>query len=492
MNSHATEDVELHDFDLDDDLDVLSTELILLNDGSGNFTVAKVLDGPGYAADLDGDGDVDVIQKNATTGAIELLKNLAIEGHTGGFDAPVSPFSLVGASEPTSIRALADVSGDGIADLISDAHDLISDEATLTFYINNGLGTFTRLKTLVLDIAIAVADMHFADLNNDKTNDLITLTYGGNYDMPYRAQPRTYLNDGSGNFTFVGLTTDNSRDRYHTAMAIGDLDNDGYNDLYWSTVGEDEVYLNDGTGTFTFAGNNGSVGGLGEDVELADLDFDGDLDAVVLGGVNPGVYFNDSHGVFSLSNQPFPSGSESEMIGAALGDLDGDGGPDMYAATDDGNRDLVHLNVPGVRIGDIMTGVYENPEVGAYVGRAQVDAVAPGDSITFEIFDIPDHDRDMPDALSIDPVTGELFVVDPSVFDRELHGSLFVAVRGTNLTGAVGEGEVTFMLGDLSEDPERLPRSLRRHQHRHVRRLGESARPGGQRHSVCRYRRNCW
>src|SRR5690349_11936698 len=71
---------------------------------------------------------------------------------------------------------------------------------------------------------------------------------------------------------------------YGMGVAVGDYDNDGYEDLYVTAYGGNKLYHNNGDGTFTDVTAQVGVGGGGWSTSAAwvDLDNDGLLDLVVL------------------------------------------------------------------------------------------------------------------------------------------------------------------------------------------------------------------
>jgi enediyne biosynthesis protein E4 len=71
---------------------------------------------------------------------------------------------------------------------------------------------------------------------------------------------------------------------YGMGLAVGDYDNDGYEDLFVSAYGGNRLYHNNGNGTFTDVTESAGVGGGGWSSSAArvDLDNDGLLDLVVV------------------------------------------------------------------------------------------------------------------------------------------------------------------------------------------------------------------
>ena len=71
---------------------------------------------------------------------------------------------------------------------------------------------------------------------------------------------------------------------YGMGVAVGDYDNDGYEDLFVTAYGGNKLYHNNGDGTFTDVTEKAGVGGSGWSTSAAWVDLDGDglLDLVVL------------------------------------------------------------------------------------------------------------------------------------------------------------------------------------------------------------------
>ena len=71
---------------------------------------------------------------------------------------------------------------------------------------------------------------------------------------------------------------------YGMGVAVGDYDNDGFEDLYVTAYGGNKLYHNNGDGSFTDVTEKAGVGGSGWSTSAAwvDLDNDGLLDLVVL------------------------------------------------------------------------------------------------------------------------------------------------------------------------------------------------------------------
>ncbi len=159
---------------------------------------------------------------------------------------------------------------------------------------------------------------------------------------------------------------------YGMGVAVGDYDNDGYEDLYVTAYGGNKLYHNDGDGTFTDVTETAGVAGNGWSTSAAwvDLDNDGFLDLVVLRylqwdfvdiwcgehregyrsychpdtfpAITPLVYHNDGKGHFTEVSQKIGFTKPAKGLGIALADYDHDGSIDLYFANDSMVEHLYH------------------------------------------------------------------------------------------------------------------------------------------------------
>jgi enediyne biosynthesis protein E4 len=206
---------------------------------------------------------------------------------------------------------------------------------------------------------------------------------------------------------------------YGMGVAVGDYDNDGYEDLYVTAYGGNKLYHNNGDGTFTDVTEKAGVGGSGWSTSAAwvDLDNDGLLDLVVLryldwdfediwcGEHKPGyrtychpdffhpiaplVFHNDGNGHFTEVAEKIGMAKPGKGLGLAVADYDRDGKIDLVVANDSMFEFLYHNK------GD---GTFE--EVGLTSGIA-----ADGDGRTYAGMgvDFADYNNDgLPDLVITD------------------------------------------------------------------------------------------
>jgi hypothetical protein len=175
--------------------------------------------------------------------------------------------------------------------------------------------------------AIALGDID----NDDDLDAVVTTDQSGS---PHKV----WLNDGSANFTDGNMDFGNGMGH---GITLHDFNNDGYLDVFVARDGANKVYLGDGSG---FTSNGQNLGNLpGMDVDKADLDGDGDMDVAVANNSsgNPNkAWLNNGSAIFF---DPGLSLGTENSSGLALGDLDGDGDADGFVANDGPNK--IYLNM---------------------------------------------------------------------------------------------------------------------------------------------------
>jgi enediyne biosynthesis protein E4 len=194
--------------------------------------------------------------------------------------------------------------------------------------------------------------------------------------IPQKAGPkywnRLYHQKSDGTFEDVTEKAGLQGARYGMGVAVGDYDNDGFEDLYVTALGGNKLYHNNGDGTFTDVTDKAGVAGSGWSTSAAwvDLDNDGLLDLVVLRYVqwdfddiwcgehkegyrsychpdyfqpiSPLVFHNDGNGHFTEVSQKIGLSKPGKGLGIALADYDRDGHIDLFVANDSMVEFLYH------------------------------------------------------------------------------------------------------------------------------------------------------
>lgn len=279
----------LADVDRDGDLDVVisndtpDAKLVYLNDGKGQFHVGSTYGRPEWptrnasVAELNGDGLPDVVVANRF-GSGNGSNYICLNRGGGKFDSEcvaVAPYSA------TTITP-ADFNGDGFIDLAVPHRE----GGQSYVYLNDGKGHFS--KQIPFGAANAALRMvAAADVNGDRLIDLVSIDEG-------RRATFIHLNQGKGAFAAGSRLSDSKSVPY--ALGVADLNRDGTIDIVVGNVGaQPTAYFNDGSGrsfaSLQFGDNEGTAYGFA----FGDLDKDGFTDiAIARSGAPNVVYFGDT------------------------------------------------------------------------------------------------------------------------------------------------------------------------------------------------------
>ncbi len=388
---------------------------LLRNNGDGTFsdvTEDVGLANPAYPsqsaawADYDNDGDLDLFSCNETmreagaeSTALLFPSQLFQNDGSGGFEE-VAEKAGVQNWRYCKGSAWGDYDNDGDADLY-----VSNFGGENRLYRNNGDGTFSDVAPeMGVTEPLDSFATWFWDYDNDGWLDIFAAGYGEDIEDvaadllgPTRDGPHPRLYRNVGGQGFEDVTRETGLMRVHLAMGadFGDLDNDGFPDLFLGTgapsydaLAPNVMYRNDSGKGFQDVTFSGGFGHLqkGHGASFGDLDRDGDVDLFVqVGGFFPGdgfvnaLYKNPGHGNRWLSVKLVGTQSNRAAIGGRI---------KVTVVESDGNRRIIHSTVSN---GSSFGGSTMTQQVG--LGKAQeiesLEVYWPASGIRQVFSDVP-------------------------------------------------------------------------------------------------------
>jgi enediyne biosynthesis protein E4 len=345
-NSGVNRGLAVGDFDNDGDDDIYVSRLgepnLLFRNNNGTFTNVAASYGVDYSGatntsvwgDFDNDGRLDLYLGNKDA------PNILFHNNGNGSFSNIAFTAEVDAFEKPRAVLVADVDRDGYLDIY--VANLLGENA---LYRNNGNLTFTNIvaESGASDPQLSMGAMFF-DYDNDGDSDLY-LTHDGN-------QPNIlYQNDGAGNFTDVSVASGTNYAGFGMGVDFGDINNDGWLDIYITNLSSNTLFLNNGDGTFTNISTSAKITdpGMGWGTTFLDFDNDGLQDIYMVNDSYfsplPNIlYRNMGDNTFDIVSENSPVASLFGSYGTACTDINKDGLLDIFVANSGSDNNQLFRN----------------------------------------------------------------------------------------------------------------------------------------------------
>lgn len=302
---------------------------ILLGNGDGTFQTCKNYSAGSQTpitlavADLNGDGNQDLVTANGQ------FANNSVSVLLGNGDGTFGKAAVYTAGQDPVAVAVGDFNRDGVPDVVTANQG--GPAGTVSVLLGNGDGSLLAAPDLVVPGPGPAVEV---DFNGDGIPDLAVITTSPSYSG-------VLIFPGLGNGSF-GAPIETAPISQPTALAVGDFNGDGHEDLAVTTANGVSILLGNGDGTFGTP-QSYAAGPSPAWVAVADFTGSGIADLAVAdsgtgGGVS--ILLGNGDGTFQPATS-IAAGGPAKYVAAA--DLNGDGHQDLAVVNSSNNTVSVLL-----------------------------------------------------------------------------------------------------------------------------------------------------
>lgn len=307
----------IDDFNNDGLLDIFATSYgmddqvkLFINDGNGGYMdmtdqagLTGIVSGLNCIhADYNNDGNRDIlVLRGAWLGKAGVHPNSLLKNNGDGTFEDVTKSSGLLSHHPTQTATWGDFNKDGNLDLFIGNESGKKDPHPCELYQNNGDGTFTEVAAQhgLGNVKGFVKGSAFGDINNDGWPDLYVSVMGGR---------NMLFKNVEGQFQEIGESAQVQSPIRSFPCWFWDVNHDGYQDIFVSGYEQDNL-------------NN-----------LSD-DFAKELQGKKVTTAKPRLFINNGDETFTQASEEYGISKTMYSMGANFGDVDNDGYFDFYVGT---------------------------------------------------------------------------------------------------------------------------------------------------------------
>jgi hypothetical protein len=315
------------------------TATALASSGTGPYALTGTVSAYGPSAPTGSVTFTDATS-NFVLGTVPLDTTTLQTGFAPYQSYPISGGAPLGSTGGTLAPAIGDFNGDGRLD-----YAVPTNSGPIVILLGKGDGTFTNGTSIIATAAFTPTSAAVGDYNGDGKQDLAVLGASGSVNI--------YLGNGDGTFQAArnypaspALSTPSSR-----LLATGDFNRDGIQDLVATNSGLDNVAILLGVGDGSFSPpvyyTVGTTGGAGDrpwNVVVGDLNNDGFQDLAMASDGSSSVSILQGVGDGTFKTYITVNTAGSQVGSVAIGDFNGDGIPDLATSSALNNNVYILIN----------------------------------------------------------------------------------------------------------------------------------------------------
>ncbi|MCI0635238.1 MAG: VCBS repeat-containing protein, partial [Actinobacteria bacterium] len=277
------------------------------------------------AADVDGDGDLDLLSGSYGAFPVAWYENLTIHRNAA---FPAQSVVYIGADNAQSVFA-ADVDGDGDTDALSAS---LSDDELAWYENTDGAGSFGAQQVISTRADLAQS-VFAADLDGDGDTDALSASATDDEIAWYENT------DAAGSYGAqkeISTLADGA-----SSVFASDVDADGDADVLSASANDDEIAWYENGVTFGGQQVISTLANGASSVFAADLDGDGDADALsASGSLADGkiAWYENTDGAGGFGGEQLISTLVVFARSVVAGDVDGDGDLDVLSASQNDDK----------------------------------------------------------------------------------------------------------------------------------------------------------